>query len=1075
MLRLFALACFFLSGTTGLMYQVLWTRFMGGIIGNTHFSITIVVAVFMGGLAIGSYAGGRVADRASRPFRLYGWITVAAGIACLLVPFAAHIGRPIFGFLYGYYEGRPEAPLLLTARIVFCAALLLVPTTLMGATLPALARYFTRRLDEVGSTVGMLYTVNTLGAVFGAAFAGFAAIPLLGLWGCTLTAVVVDLGLGMTILILSRNETRIAVAAHEEKPTSSSGEAETRTRLPGPVRMALVAFGVSGFANMLLQIAWTKALILTIGNSTYAFSLIVTLFILGIAIGGGVVSAFIDRVKNLSLALGVVIFATGVSVAWTIPELGFLPVVGARAFDRIAEPTYGKFLFEQVWIVSAVILPSTILMGMVFPIVGKIRTRALERVGSAVGSAYFWNTLGSILGTLTSGFVLIPLLGRVYSTLYIGAGLSLALGLVLLASSMPARVAVRGAIVAGLTVVVLAWGYATRPAGVLGSENFSWHPSLLSRGAYAYYENSYYDLNGNVIAEDDYAAGVIAYNDVLLYKEGVHAPVAIVRHSATGETAMRISGKVEASAAADGGYNNDLPHQIMAGHLPMLLHPQPKRVLTLGLGGGVTLGTLTLYPEVEAIDSLEISPEVVDAAGEYFAGVNRGAITNSIVRHVVGDGRNHIEYTDQMFDVITSVPSNPWIAGIGNLFTVEFFEACRARLAEGGILCNWIHKINMRDEDFRTVARTFSMVFGEHAQLWDFGLDCMLIGSLAPVTFDQARFAASLANPEIANDLANLGVTDTATFLKHFRLDTAGLRRFAGAGVANSDNFPVLEFSCPHGLYGHTWDAYGALTQAGRAELTNATWISGVAPETIARSDTLQEAFLRFERVRVAEDHLADEVARLRRAGKPLNDPRLLRAAQGIMDSLVHVEASLRVGRDPWLEKRANAIAAKTFGISPSPTLAGTISRQYLIFASKQSGDGRLRWLEAALPFAHADPEAPMKHGQLWLSVQRPGRAIPLVEKDVAAHPKDARRAQLLGTLYAASGRSAEGLRELERALSLATDKAVRSQILQNRGFTLERAGDRERAAEAYRAALAENPANENARKLLEALGLTAN
>ena len=565
---------------------------------------------------------------------------------------------------------------------------------------------------------------------------------------------------------------------------------------------------------------------------------------------------------------------------------------------------------------------------------------------------------------------------------------------------------------------------------------------------------------------------MVELNQVLLYEEGVHAPVAVVKSGDTGEIAMRISGKVEASLAPDGGYNNDLPHQIMAGHLPMILHPEPRDVLTLGLGGGITLGTLTLYPEVRSIDSLEISPEVVAAARDYFGSANRGALDSEMVRNVIGDGRNHIEYTTQRFDVITSVPSNPWIAGIGNLFTVEFFQACRDRLAEGGILCNWIHKINMRGEDFRTVLRTFVEVFGDHAQLWDLGLDCMLIGSTSPVRFDGARFAALLGNPEIARDLKALGVTDGPTFLRHYRLDSGRLRRYVKDGPTNRDNFPILEFSCPYGLYGHDFDAYRDLTSAGRTPL-DTTWLTGVDGPVLERANVLQEAFHRLEVVRSADDRLAREIETRRREGQTLASPKLLKMALDITDSLKVVEASLRAGNDPWLEHRTNLLAASTLEITGTDSLAATLARYFLKVARRAPEKAtRISYLEQALPYVDRDssPDAPRQHAQLWLTAGMPGKAIPMIEAALVRRPQNPNLLALLGVLHAASGDLRKGLPLFDQALSLAEDRKLRSEIYQNRGFTLEKLGQKDEAREAYESALAENPENKGAQGLLEAL-----
>jgi spermidine synthase len=1025
--RLLVLACFFLSGATGLVYEVLWTRLLGATIGNTHFSITLVVSVFMGGLALGSYAGGRRADRSANPLRLYGILVLLIGLSCLLIPPLVEAARPIFAWLYPPYDGDPEAGPLLAVRILVCALLLIVPTSFMGATLPVLSRHFARSLGRVGGTVGALYALNTLGAVVGALFTGFIGIHRLGLWGTNLLAVGIDVAIGLAVLAAARKAASAPAAPREPEPARAlprepaaapAAGAGAPSAMEGAraasVRLAVLAFALSGFANMLLQIAWTKAIVLTIGNSTYAFSLIVSLFILGIALGGGIVSSFVDRLRNPPLALGALILLTGLSVAATIPLLGYFPILGARLFGSIEEPRYETLLLLHVLLVAAVILPSTVLMGTVFPIVGKIRTLSIASVGSAIGGAYFWNTVGSILGTLAAGFVFIPLFGRVYDTLYLGAGVSLLVGFVLVLLSLP-RPDLRLAVSAAFAALVLLPQLMFLPHGVLGSKNPYWHPAIMSQGAYvsSTFRHAYRDAEGRVIPRREYVEDVLRVNTVLSYHEGIHAPVAVVR-SPTGAVAMRISGKVEASLAPSGGYNNDLPHQILAGHLPMILHPAPREVLTLGLGGGVTLGTLTLYP-VDSIDSLEISPEVIAAAREHFAEANRGALDDVRVRNVIGDGRNHLEYTPRRYDVITSVPSNPWIAGIGNLFTVEFFATCRERLREGGIVCNWIHKVNMRADDFRTVVRTFLEVFDEHAQLWDLGYDCLLIGSPAPLRLDGERLARLLEGPEVAKDLGGLGITDPAMLFRHYKLDTAGMRDFAGGaggGPLNTDTYPVLEHSCPFGLYGHALDAFRALVAAGHSPLAGAAWTSGLEPAARDRAAALQAAFHGYLKAFIREHELTEALAALKARGEDIQGrPDILELALGISDDLYEVAAAIRrAGGDPWLAGVAWNLSRKAITVPEQETFGATLAVWFLRLVKEWMDDPGKRarrdaYIEKALALAGEDPDVALLAADY--SVRATGNraaAIAVLAEALARFPTDLRLSPLLARYHYETG-----------------------------------------------------------------------
>lgn len=1049
--RMVAYSCFFLSGATGLVYEVVWTRLFGQVIGNTHFSITVVVSAFMAGLAAGSWIGGRVADRSPNPLRLYGVLTLCVAAACLLVPALLHAARPLLGWLYRLHDGAPEAPVLLAAKIAVSAIALLVPTTFMGATLPALSRHFARRFERVGAAVGTLYALNTFGAVAGAVFAGFAGVRFLGIYGSIALGVAVDVAIGIAVIAAARTASA-PLSVGERTAAGRAGAAAIPPRERGPLpldaRLAVIAFGTVGFADMLLQIAWTKALVLSIGNSTYAFSLIVSLFILGIALGGGAVSLFADRWKNPLLALGILIALAAASVSATIPLLGYLPVIAARAFDRISEPSYGRFLAVHLALVSAVILPSTILMGTVFPVVGRIRTQAIEKVGSAIGSAYFANTLGSILGTLAAGFLCIPLFGRVSYTLYLGAALSLATGAILIARGLRAPLPARLAAFAAVAAAVAVPSYFLRPHGVLGASGPLWHPAILSRGAYAYYKGAYWGPSGKPVSAAEYVRGVIATNEVLFFREGIHAPVAVVR-SPRGEIALRISGKVEASLSGEGRQTNDAPHQLLAGHLPMVLHPDPARVLTLGLGGGVTLGTLTVYP-VDSIDSLEISPEVIEAARVYFREANRGAIEDPKVRHVVGDGRNHLEYTARSYDVITSVPSNPWIAGIGNLFTVEFFRTCRARLREGGVLCNWIHKIAMREEDFRTVVRTFLQAFGDHAQLWDLGYDALLVGSVAPIRFDAERLRELLRNPEIAEDLAALGIDGPETFLCHFLFDAAALREYAGPGPSvNTDSFPILEFSCPYGLYGHPLDAFASLARAKPAEISP-SWVAAAEAE-IERARDLRTAFQ----------------ACLRAEG------RILPSGLEIARELGRAAAILRRRADPWIEARGIRVASAALGVPAGATLDATLSAYYLKLAATRDSAGperREQLLEAAGNHLYGSEENVRLFAYRWLEAGKPGRGIPALRARLEETPSDAVLLHMLAVLQAASGDLPSAAPTFEKALEATRDAKKRGDILHDAGYALELAGQLEAALRLYERALAENPENAAARARRDAI-----
>ncbi len=1073
-LRTLALSCFFLSGATGLLYQVLWARMLGGVIGNTHFSITAVVAVFMGGLALGSRLGGRAADRSRNPLRLYGILVLAVGLLCLLVPLLISLAEPVFAWLYQGHEGNPEAMPLLLCRLLFCVIVLLGPTTCMGATLPVLSKFLTTRMSKVGMSIGGLYTVNTFGAFFGAALTGFFAIATLGLWGTTALAVVIDIVIGVVVIYAARG---LTAPAPEPPATEKKEEAPVlKAAIPFNVRLCVLCFGVTGFANMLLQISWTKALIPTIGNSTYAFSLIVTLFILGIALGGLVMSLVVDRIKRPILVLGLIVTVKGLLVSATIPALGRFPLWGARLFDQVEEPSYSGFLWIKLLMVAGLVLPCTLLMGTVFPLVSKIRTVAIDKVGNAVGSAYFSNTMGSILGTLAAGFLFVPIFGEVFHTLYLSAALNLLVGLALTWAAMrnlqnPRPRAAALACAIAITLLSLIPLVGMRPHAWNERSSF-WHPAIMSLGAYSYFQGSYYKYDARGRKEvkpiEELITQTIENNEVLFHQVGLHAEVTVVEKKTEPKIiAMRISGKADASVGSDGGFTQDLPHQVLAGHLPMILHPEPKRVLTLGLGGGVTLGTLTLYPLPDgSIDNLEISHEVIEAARVYFSSANRGSLNDHPkVRNVIGDGRNHLQFTTETYDVITSVPSNPWIAGIGNLFTTEFFEICRDRLSDNGIICQWIHKINMREKDLKTVFRTFTSVFDQHAQLWDLGYDCLLIGSKQPVRLDSSRLDMLFKNPEFRSDLASLGMIDVPSLLRHYRMDTATLAQYTGEGPLNKDSFPVLEFECPKGLYGHSFTAYRDLAQAGSSPPDD-SWVKGIAPGKLDAARVLQDAFHQLE--------LAESV------GRTLEKTNLERAenTRKLIGYLEKIQTSLATTNDEWLDRLATSVGFRATR-TPGKTLQEYLMYYYLVIAQELQKTGNsaeaARQVERAFAFAGETPEVPKNTARQLATacLQRKDHSggISIMESALTRFPEDAGVVEFYGILHGAAGQNAKAESLLKRALQLAENNDLRGASIQhNLGFLYQQRGNLAAARESYEKALLLNPSHPRTRELLEAL-----
>ncbi len=690
---------FFLSGAAGLIYEVAWIRQAGTVIGNTTYAIGTVVGVYMGGLALGAWIGGRMADRrrGGALLRLYGLLEAGVALSALLVAPLFSASEPLFAALW---RSLGEAsPVYLLLRVVLVAVALAAPTTLMGATLPVLARYVASL-----RAAGGIYAVNTLGGVLGTLAAGFWLAPEIGLKATSTVAAAVNAAIAAASLVLSRGR---------------AGELVSTPDGAAPNRSALWIAGASGVAALILQAAWTRSLTLALGSTVHAFTLILASFILGLAIGSAVSAAI--RWRSPATALAVLQAAIGVAAVVLIPVLGDLPL----AFT----PRVGDegLLLRQFGLIAGVVLLPSILMGAVFPLT--ITLAGGEAIGRSVGAVYTANTLGCIAGSLSASFLLVPLLG-VSNSIKAAATVSLAISAVLL----PRRwIAVPAA------VVLLAWAIVPR-----------WNTKVLASGAFLYGAaaqrgaraqeldvRSYLERDTELLAEHWDAYGLVT-----------------VHRQRSGIVTMRVNGKADASTGP-----GDRPNMLFTGHLPLLHHPAPKRAILVGLGGGLTLEALRRHP-LERIDCVEISTAVVKASAHFAEAVD--SLKDPRVRLVVGDGRSLIAYGTEPVDVIVSQPSNLWVSGMAGLFTKDFFEQAAARLGERGVFGQWIHAYRLAPEDFKQVLRTFYAVF-PHGALWEVfpGADYVLVGSRSPTSFrDSELFRAPghrITDAEGARRLAGPG------------------------------------------------------------------------------------------------------------------------------------------------------------------------------------------------------------------------------------------------------------------------------------------------------------------------------
>ncbi|MEW6752952.1 MAG: fused MFS/spermidine synthase [Candidatus Latescibacterota bacterium] len=765
--RLVVLSLFFLSGICGLVYEVTWLRMFRLVMGNTVLTSATVLTVFMAGLAVGSFLGGRLAVRTPRPLRSYGLLEAGVGLYALLMPVTFAVAEPAYAFLY--HHVRDSALLLALGRFAVSSALLLLPTVLMGATLPLLSRFLARRADSLGRDVGRLYALNTLGAAVGTVVAGFGMVPLLGVRLTFLLTAAVNLAICAAALGLARR--------HERQPEPVSLAAAPAAGVPG--RPALLwAVGGAGFASMVYEVAWTRTLTQLIGSSVYAFTLMLVAFITGLGLGSLVLSGWIDRRRNLYLVVGGLEVVVGMAALLVVPLFNRLPFVVIELVTRYSDSFRALHLAEFGVVFGLMLIP-TLAMGALFPAVTRAYTRSLQQVGQSVGEVYAANTLGAVLGSFAAGFVLIPWIG-VQHAILTGVALNLAIGIAFVLTSgwsVPRARAAVAAVAAGL----VAAGIWSMPP---------WDVMLLNSAPYLYAHR----YQGTALREEVDLSRVMRRNRRLLYaEEGMTATVTVVESE--GELYLKVNGKTDASS------RGDLRSQSLLSHLPLLLHPRPASVLLIGLGSGISLGAAERHP-IERVACVEISPEVIQGA-RYFSSVNHDALRDPRVQLVVGDGRNHVALSEERYDVVISQPSNLWIAGMADLFTREYFDACRGRLAPGGIACSWVQAYCLREQDLRSIVRTFRAAF-PHASLWESvpGGDYFLIGSLDPVPLHYGELERRHEERGLGPDFGRIGVSGVSDLLCSYVMEGEDLARFAGRAPLNTDDAATLEFSAPLGLYG---------------------------------------------------------------------------------------------------------------------------------------------------------------------------------------------------------------------------------------------------------------------------------
>lgn len=770
----------FLSGMAGLILQVCWFREFRLIFGMTTASAAAVLAIFMGGLGLGNVLLGQRADAVRRPLLLFALLEGGVAVSAALTPFTLDLARGIFIATGG--QGVLGSPLATLVRLSLATAVLFVPTFLMGGTLPAAARALTSTGDTARRTAAWLYGANTLGAVAGASLATFFLLEHLGarlsLWTACTVSGLVSIGAFILLRQASVGAAGSAVRTHstEIQRPAEPADPTVSAFVPAPRSIVYAAAAIAGFIFFAMELVWYRMLSPLLGGTTFTFGLILAVALAGIGCGALAYTFLVARRRPTLFVLAMTFVLGAVCLAAPLAAGDWLAVLVAYLKNHNTLAFAGEV---GIWVLLAgiVVFPFALVSGAQFPLLIALCGEGREKIGRQVGLVFFCNTIGSIAGALVGGFGLLPLLGAL--------GAWQALALLAAAAGTGIFVIARRAsphAVSGLRPLI----YFTVPALVALGCLFSEGPTAAWRhgGVGAGRTEGMQQFDSNSIREWRNRLR----NAFVWETDGVESSIGISDHESF---AFYLNGKCDGNAVSDAGM------QIMLGLVGAALHPDPRTALVVGLGTGETAGWLVQVDSIERVDVVELEPAMLEMARRC-APVNHDALDNPKVHVEFNDAREMLLTGKSRYDLIACEPSNPYRSGVANLFTREFYQASRSRLAPGGLFLQWLQGYEVDNLTVRTALATLRSVF-PHVEVWQTTAnDLVLLCSDKPPECTAPELRRRLASEPFASALPAAWFTAGAEgFLAHYMGGRAAVDAFVQEGgpvPLNTDDRNHVEY-----------------------------------------------------------------------------------------------------------------------------------------------------------------------------------------------------------------------------------------------------------------------------------------
>ena len=750
------------SGCAALIYELVWFHLLRLVIGSSSISLGILLASFMGGMCLGSWALARLVSARFHPLRVYAALELAIG------GFGATLPWWLPWISNWYLSVANESLTGVTARAVVAAFAVLPATFLMGATLPAVARWVKSTPDGLAQ-LGTFYGANIFGAVFGCLLAGFVLLP----WTDVVITSYVAAAINFVVAIVAWQLARIF--AYSPAPEGPSTPIDTQ---PHTRRLVCVVAGLSGFTALAAQVIWTRLLSMQFGSTVYTFAIILAVFLAGLGLGSVAAARWVQRTSRPLLSLALAQLAIVCLMPFANYVITQVVPYWTRPFVYEMKDVYRVFLHDSMRTIAAV-LPSAFFWGASFPLALAAAGGGQGDTGRLVGQVYAANTLGAIAGALATSTFLVPWIGSQHTQQLI-------------------------AVTAGVAAV-LAWFMAGRTPIVVGSLG---KPLLIGSrlrffGSVAL--TAITAIAAISIAEPPYGffgrsqqPGLWSKFTNVYQKEGQSSTVVVQTAPQIPYRFICVGGRVEASTLPI-----DLRCQRLLGHLGALIHPAPKKTLTVGMGTGSTAGCFVLHPNIEENVICEIEPAVRAAAADFFTKENNGVIQHARTRIHFDDARHFLAITDEKFDIITADPVEPWRRGTAALYSAEYFELCKLRLNPGGIVVQWM---SLYEKDVRTAKcelASFLEAFPD-AIFWtswaesdgyEQNHDIIAVGQLASVPLDLAEIDRRIRdNPQLQATLAEVNLATIPELIGQFAGYGKDLRPWLADAEINRDRSLRLEY-----------------------------------------------------------------------------------------------------------------------------------------------------------------------------------------------------------------------------------------------------------------------------------------